>query len=80
MKAFTKHPDSVGETYFQHLGTSFQFGGRMLLAGLGCLLHGLLPFLCTKTGSRTITALHHNMVTHRDKRMPCPQNQHKKTV
>ena len=65
---FTQHPASVGESYLQHMATSFGFGTRMLIAGFGCIVHGLLPFLCVKTGSRTIDALHSNMVTHRDKR------------
>ena len=68
MKAFTEHPESVGETYFEHMGTSFSFGLKMMFAGIGCFLHGIFPFLCTKTGSKAITDLHHNMVTHRDKR------------
>ena len=68
MKAFTEHPESVGETYFQHMRTSFGFGAHMLLAGTGCILHGLFPFLCVKTGSNTIIKLHRKMVTHRDKR------------
>lgn len=68
MKAFTEHPESVGETYFQHMRTSFSFGGRMFVASIGCLLHGIFPFLCVKTGSNTIVKLNHNMVTHRDKR------------
>ncbi len=68
MKAFKEHPNSVGETYFQHMATSFGFGARMLVAGTGCLLHGIFPFICTSTGSQTITTLHGKMVTHRDKR------------
>ncbi|WP_017932276.1 DUF6356 family protein [Robiginitomaculum antarcticum] len=71
MKAFTEHPQSVGENYFQHMASSFSFAGRMFLAGAGCLLHGIFPFLCVKTGSKTVTTLHHKMVTHRDRRDPC---------
>jgi MFS family permease len=37
------------------------FGTRMVLAGLACLLHALLPFLFTTTGSRTIADLHAGM-------------------
>lgn len=68
MKAFTEHPESVGETYFEHMRNSFGFGTKMLLAGIGCFLHGIFPFLCTTTGSSAIKTLHHNMVTHRDRR------------
>lgn len=68
MKRFTEHPESVGETYFEHMRTSFGFGAKMLVSGMGCFLHGIFPFLCVKTGSETITTLHDRMVTHRDKR------------
>lgn len=72
MKPFTEHPESVGESYLTHMATSFSFGARMLVAGLGCVVHGLFPFLCVKTGSNTICTLHEKMVTHRDKRLSGP--------
>ncbi|HJQ55902.1 MAG TPA: DUF6356 family protein [Vineibacter sp.] len=68
--AFVDHPASVGESYGQHLGVAFSFGGRMILAGCACLLHGLLPFLFVKTGSAAIRALHEDMVTHRRRHAP----------
>ena len=68
--AFTDHPASVGETYGQHMGMAFSFAGRMFLAGLAGLIHGVLPFLFVRTGSETIKDLHHRMVTHRDRRVP----------
>ncbi|WP_372424564.1 DUF6356 family protein [Salinarimonas chemoclinalis] len=63
--SFTDHPASVGETYLQHMGVAFSFGGRLLLAGLACLVHGVFPFLCTRTGSRAVTELHERMVADR---------------
>ena len=62
---FTRHPESVGETYFEHMGMASSFGLKMLAAGCCCLLHGLFPFLFVKTGSTAIADLHHRMVTHR---------------
>ena len=70
LDAFTDHPASVNETYFQHMGVAFSFGGRMLVAGLACLMHGLFPFVFTRTGSKTITELHGRMVTHRTVQPP----------
>jgi hypothetical protein len=58
---FTAHPASVGETYAEHLVVAGSFGGRLLLAGLACLVHGLFPFLFVRTGSRTIADLHQRM-------------------
>jgi len=54
---FTTHPASVGESYGEHLVTASSFGGRMVLAGIACMLHGLLPFLFVRTGSRAISEL-----------------------
>jgi len=70
-KAFTQHPASVGETYGQHLCHASGFGLRMILGGMACILHGFLPFLFVKTGSRQIESLHGSMVTGRSK-MPEP--------
>jgi hypothetical protein len=53
-----EHPSSVGETYVQHLVFAVRFGVSMILGGLACCLHGICPFLCTSTGSRTVLALH----------------------
>ncbi|MEM9600558.1 MAG: DUF6356 family protein [Pseudomonadota bacterium] len=69
MKMFTDHPADVGETYAEHMGVSARFGFRMILAGLGCLVHAIFPFLCTKTGSRMIERLNYEMCTHRDRRL-----------
>ena len=58
LDAFTGHPTAVGETYGEHLAFAAGTGGRMVLAGLACMVHGLLPFLFVRTGSRTIVDLH----------------------
>ena len=70
---FTDHPRSVGETYVEHLGSAFSFGWRMCVAGIACLLHGLLPFLFVKTGSTTIRHLHDEMITHRSRQRAAPE-------
>jgi hypothetical protein len=64
-RLFTAHPASVGESYGEHLVQASGFGLRMIVAGLACLIHGLLPFLFVRTGSTAIDALHTRMVTHR---------------
>jgi hypothetical protein len=70
-KAFTEHPASVGETYGDHLVHATGFGVRMVLGGLACMLHGLLPFLFVKTGSEQIETLHGKMIVNRSK-LPQP--------
>ena len=65
MNPFTAHPASVGESYTQHLGVATRFGLRMIAGGLGALAHGVFPFLFTTPGSRTISALHAEIVAKR---------------
>lgn len=64
-KAFTHHPGTVGETYFEHLGSAWGFASTMFVAATACLLHGLFPFAFQSSGSRRIRDLHDRMVTHR---------------
>lgn len=61
IRLFTDHPRSVGESYLEHMRFASTFGGRMLAGGLACVAHGLLPFLFTTTGSRTVLALYERM-------------------
>jgi hypothetical protein len=57
-RVLTAHPVSVGETYLEHLAFAARFGACMILGGLACLVHGLLPFLLTSAGSRRVRHLH----------------------
>lgn len=66
-KAFTEHPASVGENYFQHCRHANSFGIRMVIGGFACMLHGFLPFLFVKTGSEQISLLHDRMIVNRSK-------------
>jgi len=69
IRAFTEHPASVGESYGEHLGRAVCFGTRMVLAGMACLVHGVLPFLFVRTGSQAISELNDRMVIDR-RRVP----------
>lgn len=67
-KLFTSHPESVGESYLQHLLAASGFTISLLLAAVACAVHALLPFLFERTASERITALHQRMVTNRVRR------------
>ena len=64
-RLFITHPESVGESYFQHQRAAFSFAGPLLLAGFACLLHAVIPGLCERTASKRIAMLHERMVAHR---------------
>lgn len=67
LKSFREHPASVGETYGEHFRHATGFGIRMVLGGIACTVHGFLPFLFVKTGSKQISTLHDRMVVSRAK-------------
>lgn len=64
-RLFVEHPASVGETYFEHMGRAAGFSIRMLLGGMACLIHAILPFLFVRTGSQMIALLNERMVVNR---------------
>ena len=65
-----EHPESLGKPYLEHLFQASYFGVRMLVAGLACLVHAVLPCLFKTTGPAAISELHTKMLvkraTHRD--------------
>ncbi len=64
-KLFNEHPESVGETYFEHQRMAMSFAGPLFMAGLACLIHAFVPCLCETTASRTVKTLYARLVTHR---------------
>jgi len=65
LRAFTDHPETVGETYFEHLQSASGFAATMATGAVACFLHGLFPFAFQKSGSRRIVELHQRMVANR---------------
>lgn len=51
------HLAEADESYFQHLRFAVGVGLMLVAAGTACILHGLVPGLCTKTASRTVDEL-----------------------
>jgi hypothetical protein len=70
-RLFTEHPESVGESYFEHMAVALSFAGPLLLAGLAALVHAFLPFLCLTTASSTVKRLYARMMS----RTPRPATQ-----
>jgi hypothetical protein len=69
LQFFTKHPAAAGETYLEHLVFAGTFGSRMLAGGLACCVHGVLPWLFTTTGSRTVLELHAVLIRKRSRQV-----------
>ena len=66
-RLFTDHPASVNESYGQHLVAATGFGLRMIWGGILCLVHAVIPGVCSTKGSEMICELHERMVTNRSR-------------
>jgi uncharacterized protein YjeT (DUF2065 family) len=62
-QAFTEHPQEAGETYWQHLWFTLTMSLRLTFAGLVLVIHGLFPFLLTKSASNQVEYLYRVMKT-----------------
>lgn len=67
-KAFLAHPDSVGESYFEHMGAALRYAGTFAFCAFCAFVHAFLPFLFEKTASTTVR----KMVADMDARMGAP--------
>jgi hypothetical protein len=57
-RLFLSHPESVGESYFQHQRVALSFALPLLGASLAALLHALVPAACERTAGNIIRKLH----------------------
>ena len=54
---FSNHPNSVGETYLQHLFKAFNFGYKLTVMSIQAFIHGILPWCFEHTVSNKIKKL-----------------------
>lgn len=64
-RLFIAHPQSIGESYFEHQRIAFSFVGPLLFAGFACLLHAVIPGFCEHSASTRIKDLHRRIVAER---------------
>ena len=57
-RVFLKHPRSVNETYFEHMGFAAWFAARLFQAGLAAAVHAIFPNCFEKTASGIIAELY----------------------
>lgn len=57
MGFFTKHLETIKETYWEHFYFASMMGVQMLLGGIACIVHAILPFLFEKTASNFLMRL-----------------------
>lgn len=59
------HPRTVGETYAEHFGIAGRFGAAMVLGGLKCLVHAVLPAVFERSASDTVGRLNGELTRRR---------------
>lgn len=62
---FTKHPQSVGETYCEHFTYAAKTGTKLIVCGCAAVIHAIFPFLCETFASDRIPALAKSLETRR---------------
>lgn len=58
VRLFLEHPRATGETYPQHLKFTVVMSSRFLLCWAALLIHGVFPFLFTKTVSNQMEKIY----------------------
>ena len=56
------HLDEVGETYVEHLWCTFKYACLFVGLAIIIMIHGLIPFILTKTASTKIRKLNEDLV------------------
>ena len=69
-RIFLAHPQAVDEGYFEHMGMAFGFARRLILCGLACTIHALVPALFTRTASSEVSGLYDRMCLNRNRKIP----------
>ena len=54
----TEHLRSINKSDFQHLKYALYYRFRLLIGGIGAILHAIFPFILTTIASDTINDLH----------------------
>lgn len=60
---FTDHPNSVDETYVEHMGVAFGFAWDLAKASGQAAVHAVFPFLCCSSASSRVNQIHGRMTS-----------------
>lgn len=61
-RIFLSHPRSVGESYAEHAGVAGRFGATMVIGGLACMIHAVIPAVFPRTASDRVKKLYAQMI------------------
>lgn len=57
LESSREHLAEAGETYFEHMSFALVVGAMTVGAGLACIVHAIVPSMCTTSCSRTVALL-----------------------
>ena len=60
-RLFVEHPRSLGMTWGRHGTAAVVIGGKLVGAGIACLVHALVPGVFTQTAGKTVADMHDHM-------------------
>lgn len=55
---FTEHPESVDETYFEHMAFAAGMSAKLMKAAWCCAIHAVMPWRHCTTGSTAIKEMY----------------------
>ena len=61
MNPFTEHPNSIDETYFEHMKNALRFVVVLKCLALAGFIHSIFPFWFKKTITNGIEELHQRL-------------------
>jgi len=73
MKLFTKHPGSIGETYFEHCLVATKISLRLSMASLAQLAHAIFPFVSPPCGTDVCSMIEYLEGKRPEVRKPCDE-------
>ena len=59
---FTAHPESLDESYSEHLLQALSYSFTLWKAGTACFIHAIFPFLFAKPASNCLIDLTTNLI------------------
>lgn len=59
------HPRTVGESYVEHAGIAGRFGATMVVGGIKCLVHAVLPSVFERSASDCVGKLNAELTRRR---------------
>ena len=59
------HPRTVGESYVEHAGIAGRFGATMVVGGVKCLVHAVVPAVFERSASDCVARLNGELTRRR---------------